>query len=98
MMKLSTSFISVSTVTILFLLSTTETNGFQSYHLSHSKTKTKLFGYIPDGFTAESYKKFKEEEKKKKEQRNLGRMGPRGFKSRSFQSFQEAVRLVCLLY
>merc|ERR1712176_293382 len=48
-----------------------------------------LYGYVPDGFTAESYKKFKENEMKKKQ--NLGRMGPRGFKSRSMKSFQEAL-------
>ena len=47
--------------------------------------------YIPDGFTPESYKKFKEEEAKKKQARNLGRLGPRGFESRSMQSFQEAL-------
>lgn len=47
-------------------------------------------GYVPDGFTAESYKKFKDAEAKKK-QANLGRMGPRGFESRSMQSFQEAM-------
>jgi len=46
--------------------------------------------YIPDGFTKESYKKFKEEEAAKK-QANLGRMGPRGFQSRSMQAFQEAM-------
>lgn len=48
-------------------------------------------GYVPDGFTAESYKKFKADEAKKKAQRGLGRMGPRGFQSRSMQSFQEAL-------
>lgn len=53
---------------------------------------TALFGYVPDGFTAESYKKFKAEEKAKAERKkNLGGMGPRGFKSRSMQSFQEAL-------
>lgn len=55
-------------------------------------TNTALFGYVPDGFTAESYKKFKEEEKAKAlKKKNLGGMGPRGFKSRSMQSFQEAL-------
>ena len=50
------------------------------------------YGYVPDGFTPESYKKFKEEEAKKKAQaKNLGAVGPKGFKSRSFQSFQEAL-------
>lgn len=36
------------------------------------------FGYIPDGFTKESYAKFKAAEAKKKEKKNLGRMGPKG--------------------
>lgn len=49
-----------------------------------------VFGYVPDGFTAESYKKFKEDEAAKKA-RNLGALGPRGFQSRSMQAFQEAM-------
>ncbi len=40
--------------------------------------------YVPDGFTPESYKKFKEEERKKNEKKNLGRVGPKGFKSRRY--------------
>ena len=53
---------------------------------------TELYGYVPSGFTPESYKKFKEQEAKKKAaKKNLGGMGPRGFKSRSMQSFQEAM-------
>jgi hypothetical protein len=47
--------------------------------------------YVPDGFTPESYKKFKEQEAKKKQQDGLGRMGPKGFQSRSMQSFQQAL-------
>lgn len=47
--------------------------------------------YIPDGFTKESYAKFKEEERKKNAKKNLGGVGPKGFKSRSMQSFQEAL-------
>ena len=55
-------------------------------------TTTSLNGYVPSGFTPESYKKFKEDEAKKKAKaKNLGRMGPKGFQSRSFQSFQEAL-------
>jgi hypothetical protein len=49
------------------------------------------YGYVPSGFTPESYKKFKEQEEKKKAKLNLGGVGPRGFKSRSMQSFQEAL-------
>ena len=50
-----------------------------------------LYGYVPDGFTKESYAKFKEEEKKKAAKQNLGGVGPRGYRSRSMQSFQEAL-------
>ncbi len=48
-------------------------------------------GYVPSGFSPEEYKKFKETEAKQKAKKNLGGLGPRGFKSRSFQSFQEAL-------
>jgi hypothetical protein len=54
-------------------------------------SNTVVFEYIPDGFTKESYAKFKAAEAKKKQSKNLGGLGPRGFKSRSFQSFQEAL-------
>lgn len=57
-----------------------------------STSATRLNGYVPSGFTPEQYKKFKEQEKKKSVvKKNLGGMGPRGFKSRSMQSFQEAM-------
>jgi hypothetical protein len=45
---------------------------------------------IADGFTPEQYKKFKEQEIQKKKA-NLGASGPKGFQSRSMQSFQEAM-------
>ena len=51
--------------------------------------QTVTYGYVPDGLTAEQYKKIKEKETAKAA--NLGKLGPRGFKSRSFQSFQEAL-------
>ena len=56
-----------------------------------SRPSTAVFGYVPDGFTPESYKKFKENEAKKNAAKNLGKLGPRGFQSRSMQSFQEAL-------
>jgi len=55
---------------------------------------TQLYEYIPSGFTKESWAKFKKAEADKKAAqaaKNLGRMGPKGFQSRSFQSFQEAL-------
>ena len=51
-------------------------------------SRTVFYGYVPAGLTAEQYKKIKDKDKAKG---NLGKMGPRGFKSRSFQSFQEAL-------
>jgi len=69
-------------------------NGF-STSVTPSRAATSLnMGYVPDGFTKESYAKFKAAEKKKQAEaakKNLGRMGPKGFQSRSFQSFQEAL-------
>ena len=59
-----------------------------------STSTTTLHEYIPTGFTKESWGKFKAAEQKKKDdlaKKNLGRVGPKGFQSRSFQSFQEAL-------
>ena len=59
-----------------------------------ARASTSLYEYIPSGFTKESWAKFKAKEQKKKDEqakKNLGRMGPKGFQSRSFQSFQEAL-------
>lgn len=59
-----------------------------------ARPSTSLNEYIPSGFTKESWGAFKAKEQKKKDElakKNLGRMGPKGFQSRSFQSFQEAL-------
>jgi hypothetical protein len=63
----------------------------QSLATSRSTGVAVNMGYVPDGFTADTYKKFKAEENKKKQSKNLGGVGPRGFESRSMQSFQEAM-------
>jgi hypothetical protein len=79
-------------VVVAAVLSATLSQAFAIVTPSSSRTSTQLFGYVPDGFTAESYKKFKEDEKKRLAPKgNLGGVGPRGFKSRSMQSFQEAM-------
>lgn len=71
-----------------------EYNGVQAFQPQPQKSNiaTRLYGYVPSGFTPEQFKKFKEDEKRKAAaKKNLGGMGPRGFKSRSMQSFQEAM-------
>lgn len=73
------------------------TNAFQQVvpsttQVSYGISVTALYEYIPSGFTKESWAKFKAEEAKKKAaSKNLGRLGPKGFQSRSMQSFQEAL-------
>ena len=68
------------------------TTAFQAAAPAARRMDTALHEYIPSGFTKESWAKFKaKEQKQKATQKNLGRMGPKGFQSRSFQSFQEAL-------
>jgi hypothetical protein len=57
---------------------------------SRSPANTQLHAYIPDGLTAAEYQKIKEQEAKRSKGKNLGALGPRGFKSRSMQAWQEA--------
>jgi hypothetical protein len=67
-------------------------SAFTQQPLSTSRSSNLVaYGYVPAGFTPEQYKKFKADEAKKKAKSNLGGVGPRGFKSRSMQSFQEAM-------
>jgi len=70
-------------------------DAFQSSSSSSSQSAvqrrslTQSFAYVPDGLTAEEWKKIQAKERERT--KNLGKVGPRGFKSRSFQSFQEAL-------
>mmetsp|Transcript_24746 Transcript_24746/g.36670 ORF Transcript_24746/g.36670 Transcript_24746/m.36670 type:complete len:212 (-) Transcript_24746:2029-2664(-) len=79
----------------VLLATWTSTTAFQGTNLpSHRDSRVTRSAYVPDGFTKESYAKFKAQEARKKQEqakKNLGRMGPKGFQSRSFQSFQEAL-------
>lgn len=84
----------VSTAAILMALASghSAVQAFQLQPQRPSTSASRLYGYIPSGFTPEQFKKFREEEARKaKAKKNLGGMGPRGFKSRSMQSFQEAM-------
>jgi hypothetical protein len=83
----------VSYAAILMALAS-DHSGVQAFQPQPQKciSASRLYGYIPSGFTPEQYKQFQESEKKKAAaKKNLGNMGPRGFKSRSMQSFQEAM-------
>jgi hypothetical protein len=92
-MKCIAGTASLVAASILLLGSSSSVDAFQSSTLPTVRSSNVVtFGYVPDGFTAESYKKFLEKEAKKKAAaKNLGGLGPRGFKSRSMQSFQEAM-------
>lgn len=46
--------------------------------------------YVPDGLTLEQWKKIKTKEQEKIKEADLGRVGVRGFQSRSLQAWQEA--------
>lgn len=46
--------------------------------------------YVPDGLTLEQWKKIKAKEEAQKKDADLGRVGVKGFESRSLQAWQEA--------
>jgi len=80
---------------LILALTLSSASAFQTTSLATQRSSSAVrFAYIPDGFTKESYAKFKSDEAKKAaalKKKNLGSMGPKGFQSRSFQSFQEAL-------
>ena len=86
----------MKTIFLLSLLSFgSYVRGFTSTSLNHghatgSRVITfSLNAYVPEGLTPEQYLRIKTEDKKKMG-KDLGRLGPRGFKSRSIQAWQEA--------
>merc|ERR1719247_3344901 len=56
-----------------------------------SVSKVVLNGYVPSGMSAEQWKKMQQKEKQANAKKNFGAGGARGFKSRSFNSFVEAM-------
>merc|ERR1719224_94467 len=52
---------------------------------------TQLNAYVPDGLSPEQWKKMQAKEKEKSKGKNFGAGGARGFKSRSFNSFVDAM-------
>jgi hypothetical protein len=55
-----------------------------------TKVSVASMGYVPEGLTAEQYANIKQKESAKIQGKDLGKLGPRGFKSRSMQAWQEA--------
>ena len=52
-------------------------SSFAQQSLSTSRSSNLVaYGYVPSGFTPETYKKFKADEAKKKAKANLGGVGP----------------------
>ena len=47
-----------------------------------------VYGYVPSGMTEGQWKQIQKKELDERKKLNLGGVGPRGFKSRSFDSFQ----------
>jgi len=85
-MKTFTLTIAVTTMTAV--------TAFQTPVSQSVRVSTELNAYIPDGFTKKSWEAFQGKEQKKKDiqaKKNMGAMGPKGYQSRSFQSFQEAL-------
>ena len=52
---------------------------------------TALSAYVPSGMSKEAYAKLKKQEADEKKKKNFGAGGARGFKSRSFNSFVDAM-------
>lgn len=78
-----------TTLFVTLLLSSNTASAFAPSTVATSKRLTALNAYVPDGLTPEQYKKIKEKDQKKLG-KDLGKLGPRGFKSRSMQAWQEA--------
>jgi hypothetical protein len=57
---------------------------------ARSSSNSQLNVYVPDGLTAQEYQKIKEREGMKNSGKNLGALGPRGFKSRSMEAWHQA--------
>ena len=66
------------------------TNAFAPTSVSNIARLAPLnVGYVPDGLSPKEYAAIKAEDRKNLG-KDLGRLGPRGFKSRSMQAWQEA--------
>lgn len=82
---------SMTFLAMALLVATPSSNAFAPAPVTHVAQRASALyaGYVPDGLTPQEYKKIKQQDNKKVG-KDLGRLGPRGFKSRSMQAWQEA--------
>jgi len=73
----------------LFLTTASVTVAFVPASASVASRVSALYAYVPDGMTASEYAALKKKESNAG--KNLGSNGPRGYRSRSFESFQKAL-------
>ena len=73
----------------LQMISLSMTNAFASVATTNTRLTPLHVGYVPDILSPQEYAAIKSQDEKKKG-KDLGRLGPRGFKSRSMQAWQEA--------
>lgn len=93
-MKLSIHKALVAMTTSLYLLTLPGTinafaPGMASSRQAVTQSTALSVGYVPDGLTLEQYNQVKRQDKNNIG-KDLGRLGPRGFQSRSMQAWQEA--------
>lgn len=82
--------VAVATLALCLLLSPFSLAFSPAPISSRASTSTALpMGYVPDGLTPEQYRNIKKQDENRLG-KDLGRLGPRGFKSRSMQAWQEA--------
>ena len=79
-----------TTSAIIFALCVASSQAFTSHSTSSLQRLAPLNAYVPTGMSPEEYRKIKAADQQKVAGKNLGALGPRGFKSRSMQSWQEA--------
>lgn len=77
------------TAATLIAMCLSTANSFEVHSAPRVRLGSLKAAYVPDGLTAAEYQKIKAEDKKKLG-KNLGKLGARGFQSRSLQGWQEA--------
>eukprot|EP00566_Odontella_aurita_P021372 CAMPEP_0113567478 /NCGR_PEP_ID=MMETSP0015_2-20120614/23300_1 /TAXON_ID=2838 /ORGANISM="Odontella" /LENGTH=217 /DNA_ID=CAMNT_0000469881 /DNA_START=30 /DNA_END=683 /DNA_ORIENTATION=- /assembly_acc=CAM_ASM_000160 len=92
MVKATKSAFTIAAVALVAMCSNVQSLQTPRLSTVRSSAKVVTYGYIPSGFSKAQWEEFqKKENTKKQSEKNLGRLGPKGFQSRSFQSFQEAL-------